>query len=277
MAVSGNKINKIGFLGAGNMAEALISGLISSGVARAGNIAAADICVPRLMLLKKKYGVRTVSDNRLLVGESDIVFLAVKPKDVEKLLSETGASFTPSKLIASIAAGITSAFIEKFVPKNVAVVRSMPNTPALLGKGAIAISAGRYARAGHLKLAHKALSAAGLVVRLEEKMINAVTAVSGSGPAYVFYIAEALENAAVEIGLDRATAALLARQTIYGAGAMLVQTQDGPDVLRKKVTSPGGTTEAAVMFLEKKRFADVFKQAVRKAFEKAGQLSGQRR
>jgi len=273
MGVSGNTVHKIGFLGAGNMAEALISGLISSGMAKPGRIAAADICVPRLLFLKKKYGVRTVSDNRALVKESDMVFLAVKPKDMEKLLTETGASFTPSKLVISIAAGITSAFIEKFLPKNVAVVRSMPNTPALVGKGAIAIAAGRYARAGHLKLADKALSAAGLVVRLEEKMLNAVTAVSGSGPAYVFYLAEALENAAVEIGLDRTTAASLARRTVYGAGAMLAQTEDGPAVLRKKVTSPGGTTEAAVMFLEKKKFAGVFKQAVRKAFEKAGQLS----
>lgn len=264
-------LKKTCFIGAGNMAEALIAGIIKSGIPKK-NILASDISSKRLNYISKKFGIKKASGNGAAVKASGIVFIAVKPYQVEEVLKETSCSFNSKKLLISIAAGIRTSKIEKHL-KNVPVVRVMPNTPVLLGMGAIAIAGGKYAKSGDMKIAEKLLKSCGIVVTVKEKDMDAVTAVSGSGPAYIFYIAEIMRKAAVKLGLKDAVARKLVNQTLLGASKMLIATDEEPEILRQKVTSKGGTTEAAFKHLFKKNFGKIFQNAILAAKKRSKQMS----
>lgn len=271
--MSGKIGRTIAFIGAGNMAEALIGSLTGSRAVAPKDIIASDVRSERLQKLKKKYGIRAARTNAEVLAFGDVIILAVKPQQMRALLQEIGGSVSRSQVVISIAAGITTKFIEGFLKKGVPVVRVMPNTPALIGAGAAGFSAGKFAKKPHRDIAEKIFSACGLAVGLEEKYINAVTALSGSGPAYIFFISEILEEAGVSMGLSREKAGALARQTIYGAGKMLKETDTPAAALRNQVTSPGGTTEAAIRYLQQHGFEKILKQAIARAEKRAQQLA----
>lgn len=271
----GERMKTIGFIGAGNMAEAVISGIIKSGII-SKNIFISDVNKKRLNYIYKKYKVNRCRSNQDAVKYSDIIFLAVKPHQIEKVLKETAFSlrsiFNGNKLFISVAAGIKTSKIEKYL-KKVSVVRVMPNTPALFGEGAIAVAAGRYAKKTDMQFAKKLLSSCGIVIDVIEKDMDAVTAVSGSGPAYIFYIAEVMRETAEKLGMQKDVAKKLVNQTLLGASKMLILSDDEPVILRQKVTSKGGTTEAAFKVLNKKKFCEIFEQAIISAMKKSKELS----
>jgi pyrroline-5-carboxylate reductase len=264
---------KISFLGAGNMAEAIINGLLKSRVSKPGNICASDISKTRLQYIAKRYGIKAVSDNTAAVKSSTIIFLAVKPQQVTEVLKDIAGSITKNHLVVSIAAGITTSLIEKHLGNKLRVIRSMPNTPALLGAGAVAVCAGKYSSKTDVALAKELFSSVGIVAVLKESQMNAVTAVSGSGPAYVFYLAEALEAAGTALGLPAEVSRQFSRATISGAGRMLAEIDESAQDMRRKVTSPGGTTAAAVKYFEQKGFRRIIRQAVGCAVKRAKELS----
>lgn len=267
----GGPNKKIGFLGAGNMAEAIISGIIKGGVSPK-NIFISDVSVKRLNYIFRKYKVNKCTGNSEAVKFSDAVFLAVKPHQAADVLAESGGSLSGAKLLISVAAGVKTSKIEKYA-EGAAVVRVMPNTPALIGGGAIAVTPGRYAKKADVLFAKKLLSFCGIVVDVSEKDMDAVTAVSGSGPAYVFYVAEIMIRTAVKLGLSRETAGKLVRQTLLGASGMLVSSIDEPEILRQKVTSKGGTTAAAFKILSAKKFGNIFEEAIVKAAKRSKEMS----
>ncbi len=264
---------RIVFLGAGNMAEALISGLVSSGSAGKERIIAADIRTERLVHLKNRFGIRISRNNKAAVREGKIIVLAVKPQQIKGVLGEISDQVKREQLVISIAAGIPTKYIEKFFRQKVPVIRVMPNTPALIGEGASVITTGKYARKEHLRIVKKIFSAVGYVTELPEKLLNAVTALSGSGPAYVFYLVEMMNESAKRMNLPRGIAQELVNQTIYGAIKMLKISGAPAQIFREKVTSPGGTTEAAIKYLQSKKFKPIFVQALFKARERAQKLA----
>jgi len=264
---------KIAFLGAGNMAEAIITGLVHSRLIAPENIIASDVKTDRLTYLSSKFKIKVATDNFSAIKPAGTIFLCVKPQMMEELLCASGLKISPKQLVISIAAGITTKYIESYLVKGVPVVRAMPNTPLLSGAGATALCPGKYANKIHVSAAKKLFSASGIVEETTEAKINAVTALSGSGPAYVFYLAELLKSAGAEMGLAEDVSDRLARQTVFGAGKMLVEQKAPASLMRKNVTSPGGTTEAALKYLEKNGFARIFKEAVKKAKKRAGDLS----
>jgi pyrroline-5-carboxylate reductase len=267
------KIDKtIGFLGAGNMAEALINGFVKSGLIKPSRITAGDVRKDRLRKIKLKYEINTAS-NKDVAHKSGIIFIAVKPKDVNVLLNEVGSCITQRQLVVSIAAGINTNRIEGFLKKGVPVIRTMPNTPALVGEGAIAVSKGKTVKKSHINTAKTLLGTAGLVVELPEKNINAVTALSGSGPAYVFYLAEAMEKAGRRAGLNGQVVKKLTYHTILGAGRLMLGMGLSPEELRRMVTSPKGTTEAAIKHLEENKFQKIVMDAIAKAYKRAVELN----
>lgn len=262
---------KIAFIGAGNMAEALIRGMRPTS---AGLILATDVRTERLEQLRAAYGIETGSDNATAAAKSDVVVLAVKPQQMSEVLATIRASISDRQLILSIAAGVTTARIERELGGTPRVVRAMPNTPALVGAGATAVCSGRFATEEDLAMAEEILRAVGLVVRVEEKDMDAVTALSGSGPAYIFYMTEAMIAAGVELGLSRETASRLAAQTAFGAGKLLMESGEPPSELRRKVTSPGGTTEAALKVMQQRGFTENVVEAIRAAARRSRELSG---
>ena len=267
------KLNKtIAFLGAGNMAEALICAVLKGKLFRKQRIIATDVQVSRCIEISRKYGIITIADNKQAVNNADIIVLAVKPQQIESLLNEVAPFIRKKSLVISIAAGITIRYIERRL-KGVPVIRTMPNTPVLVGAGLIAMSAGSKATSSHLRITEELFSPSARMIVLPEASLNAVTAISGSGPAYMFRIAEILESAAITLGLGRDVAATLARQTIYGAGTMLHNLETPACELRKNVTSPGGTTEAALKYLDKCGLENILSQAVILACNRAQELS----
>ena len=267
------KLNKtIAFLGAGNMAEALISGIIKSKLFHKQRVIATDLRMDRCIHISRTYGIVTMEHNRDAVKKADVIVLAVKPQHFETLLNEIAPSVKKSTLIISIAAGITIGYIEKRLKGN-PVIRTMPNTPVQVGAGVIAMAPGSKATKAHLALAEQMFAPIARVAVLPETHINAVTAISGSGPAYLFRIAEILEMAAVQMGLPKNIAALLARGTVYGAGKMLNDLTAPADQLRQNVTSPGGTTEAALNYMDDHKLSEMITEAVICARKRAQELS----
>lgn len=232
------KTKRVGFLGAGNMAGALIKGLLHAKVLPPERILASDVKGERLEQLHKAHGIRTTSDDHALVRECDVVVLAVKPQGIDKVLTEVGASVRNDQLVVSVAAGVPIDALEARLPAGSRVVRSMPNTPATVQAGATAIAGGAHAREDDLRIARELFEAVGRVVVLDEGLIDAVTGLSGSGPAYVMVIIEALADGGVKVGLHRDTALLLAAQTVYGAASLLLETGEHPGRLKDMVTSP---------------------------------------
>lgn len=262
----------IAFIGAGNMAGALIRGLIGTGTVPASRIIAADPDQARLGSLRDELGIRVTGDNAEAVQDASVVVLATKPQVFEQVLPGLAAAVAPDALVISIAAGISSARIERAFAAGARVVRSMPNTPALVGAGATAIAAGSHATDADLDLAETLFRSVGIAVRVPEEQIDAVTGLSGSGPAYVFALIEALRDAGAQEGLPEDTALRLASQTVFGAARLLLDEREAPEVLRDRVTSPGGTTRAGLDALAKGGFAETIQGAVRAATRRSIEL-----
>lgn len=265
--------SKVVFVGAGNMAEAIVSGMVAGGFCAPEKIVMTDIRPDRLVDLEQEYGVRTSQRNDG-VQNAEIVVLAVKPQVMTDVLEEMAAHLNPETLVISIAAGIPSAKIEKMLGGKPRVVRVMPNTPALVGQGASAIAAGTHADEADLDVTEAILNCVGLTVRVDEKQMDVVTALSGSGPAYVFYLLEGMLTAAEEMGLEPATARRLALKTVEGAARLMTDTGEDAAALRTKVTSKGGTTEAAIHALNDANMKGAIIKAVKAAKARSQELSG---
>jgi pyrroline-5-carboxylate reductase len=240
----------IGFLGGGNMAGALIRGLLESKTFPAPQIVVSDVKKERLAYLARTYRVGTTTDNHALVRSSDIIVLSVKPQVVDKVLTLIAPDVTCEHLIVSIAAGVPLSALESRLPARARVVRTMPNVAALALAGATAITAGSHATAKDMRAATALFEAVGRVATLDESLLDAVTGLSGSGPAYVMLMIDALADGGVKVGLHRDTALLLAAQTVYGAAKLQLETREHPGRLKDMVTSPGGTAIAGLHTLE---------------------------
>jgi pyrroline-5-carboxylate reductase len=240
----------IGFVGAGNMAEAMIRGLVRGQHVAADKIMASAPRRERLDELAKTYGVHVTQKNRDVAEHAGLVVLSVKPQIADKVLREIGEHLRPGTLVVSICAGVSTEAIEATVAEGVRVIRAMPNTPALVGAGATAIAAGAHASEADLATAHALFDAVGITVALDESHLDAVTGLSGSGPAYIFLILEALADAGVKVGLSRRNAQRLAAQTVMGSAKLLLETDEHPGKLKDMVTSPGGTAIAGLHTLE---------------------------
>jgi len=268
-----NKIYKAAFLGFGNMGSAIIQGAVASGFLKASNITAFDVDKELLKRNCRKCSVAPAGSAREAVEKSEYVFLCVKPQQMIGLLREIKESVAPDKCLVSIAAGVKTASIEKNLKIPVPVVRVMPNTPALVRRGMSVLAQGAFAGKRHMLFVAGLFSSVGKTVVLPEKNFDAVTAVSGSGPAYLFYLAEGLKESALKMGIPAKAAGMLALETIMGAAVML-EGSVPPEELRRKVTSPGGTTEAAIKYLERKKWRRIFLEAVSKAEQRSRELSG---
>lgn len=265
---------KIGFIGAGAMAEALFKGMLISGLFVREEILVSDVNVPRLQQLAEKYGIKTAADNKDVVREAEIIILAVKPAVMPALLEETGPRAREGQFFISVAAGISTGFIESYFPLPVPVIRVMPNTPSLVGAGASAYTTGSNAGEEHARITEDLLKAVGIAVRVPEHLMDAVTGLSGCGPGYVFTIIEALVDAAVRVGLPRDTATKLAAQTLLGAAKMVQETGEHPARLRDMVTTPGGSTIAGLHVLETGKLRATLMDAVIAAANRAKELGG---
>ncbi|MGH7822766.1 MAG: pyrroline-5-carboxylate reductase [Candidatus Binatia bacterium] len=266
---------KIGFIGAGNMASALLKGILEAELVRPADVWVADTAAKQRRSAKRRHGVAATADNRELVRGSRIVVLAVKPQILQEVLEEVNPEVTTSHLFVSIAAGFPLARLESGLGARARVVRAMPNTPALLGKGMSVLVKGARATAADLRAALEIFRAAGQAIAVaDERLLDPVTGLSGSGPAYVFRFAEALIEAGVREGLAADVASQLVFQTLAGASAMLQQTEIGPRGLREMVSSPGGTTLAGLAVLEKSRFFEAVVDAVAAATARSKELSG---
>ncbi len=265
--------NKITFLGGGNMAEALVKGMLAADVAKSSQMIVTDSSVDRLAYLKK-YNVRTMTDNKEAVREAGIVLLCVKPQIIDTVLGEIASVANTAKLVISIAAGITISRIEKALTANPRIIRVMPNTPALVLAGAAGLAKGSSATNEDMALALEIFSAVGRAVVVDEKLMDAVTGLSGSGPAFVFTVIEALSDAGVKAGLARPLALELAAQTVFGSAKMVLESKEHPAKLRDMVTSPGGTTIAGMHELEKGKLRAVLLNAVEAAVTRSRELGG---
>jgi pyrroline-5-carboxylate reductase len=263
---------KIAFIGGGNMAGALIKGLLAAGAVKTDHILVADISFDRVNYLKKTYGIIIQKTNIDAAREAGIIVLSVKPQVIEKVLSEIAPAVDDNKLVISIAAGVVIEKIEKALPGKPRIVRVMPNTPALVLAGAAALAGGKNATSEDLALAQSIFNSVGRAVIVEEKLMDAVTGLSGSGPAYVFMIIDALSDAGVKAGLPRPLALELAAQTVYGAAKMVLETKEHPGKLRDMVTSPGGTTIEGLHALEKGKLRAVLMNAVEAATARSREL-----
>ena len=264
--------DKIGFIGAGNMAGALVNGILQARLLSPQAMFASDVKDAQLKKIKKSYGIQTCKDNTQVISKVNTVVLAIKPQNIEEVLSEITPVITKKHLIISIVAGITTRHIAKHLGGNLPVIRVMPNTPALIQEGASVLSAGKHATETHLKKALKLFSAVGKVVTVDEHLMDAVTGLSGSGPAYVFLFIEALADAGVKMGLSRSTAQLLAMQTCLGAAKMVSETGEHPAKLRDMVTSPGGTTITGLHKLEAGGLRNTIIDAVEAATKRSKEL-----
>jgi pyrroline-5-carboxylate reductase len=262
----------IGFVGAGNMAEAMIRGLIQGGVVPATSIIASGPRRERLEELRAVYGIHTTTDNAAVPARAQIVVLSVKPQIMEKVARELAPVLTPDRLVISVAAGVDSATIEGHLFEGARVIRVMPNTPALVRAGATAISRGQHATDADLVEASQIFDAVGMTVIVDENQLDAVTGLSGSGPAYIFLILEALADAGVKVGLSRRNAQRLAAQTVMGSAKLLLETDEHPGRLKDMVTSPGGTAIAGLHTLEEGGLRTTLINAVETATKRAREL-----
>ena len=260
----------VAVLGVGAMGESIVRGLLSAGW-EPSELSAAVRRETKLHDIETRIGIECHLDPVEAIGEQSVIVVAVKPRDVHGLLEKIAGSVSPDQVVISLAAGVPIALFERRLAE-VPIVRAMPNTPSLVREGVTAIAGGSHVTEDHLARARRVLEAVGSVEVLDEQLIDAVTAVSGSGPAYVFLLAEALEEAAVREGLPRDIAEALVAKTVRGAGHLLTETPIKAAELRAQVTSPGGTTAAAVHVLEEKGFRALLEDAVRAAAQRSREL-----
>jgi pyrroline-5-carboxylate reductase len=266
MAIS----ERIAFVGGGNMAAALIQGLLATQTTQPERVMASDVREESLAVLRSRHGIETSSDN-LRACAADIVVLSVKPQVFPALLPELAPHLGEHALVISIAAGVPLRAIEALLPKA-RVVRAMPNTPALVSAGVTALALGSRANAADAALATAIFESVGRVVHVSEELMDAVTALSGSGPAYVFLMAEALIDAGIKLGLSPQVSATLATQTLYGAAKLLTESDESPEELRRRVTSPGGTTAAGIAALEARDFRGALAACLEAARDRGREL-----
>ena len=263
----------ITFLGAGSIAEAILSGIVNAEKIEKGNIIVTNRSnKQRLEYLEETYGVIPEQDKEKAIQSADILILAMKPYDLHESLQGVKEFIHKGQLIISTLAGISTDTITKELEMDSPVIRVMPNTSAMIGHSATALSKGQYASEEHLMIAEELFKTIGTTTLVKEDDMHIVTAIAGSGPAYFYYMVEAMEKAAVESGFDPQTAKELITQTIKGAGEMLQQSEDSPSTLRKKITSPNGTTEAGINVLEQNHFPRIVMDCVNKAKERSEEL-----
>lgn len=265
------KSKRIAFLGGGNMAEAILGGCLAGGLSMEKNLVASDVSAARRVLLSDKYGIETTADNAAAVRKADVVVLAVKPQQAAEALASALGALTGHQLLISICAGLPTSALEAQVPAR--VVRAMPNLPALVRQGVTAICGGARATASDLDLAEILFSTVGVVVRLRENRMNEVTALSGSGPGYVFAFIEALEQTAAEMGIEPALARKMALSTVRGAVELALQTGEAPAKLRRRVSSKGGTTLAGLAAMEAGGFSAAVAAGMKAARARAAELA----
>ena len=264
---------KIGIIGCGKMGEALLSRL-SKSVEKSTSIMVSEQDTARRDYIQTKYKMIVEIDNNAVVKFADVIIIAVKPKDFDSVLKqEVCCGLSENKLLISIAAGITTKYIENTVGGGIPVIRAMPNMGAMIGESMTSLSRGISATDKDMQTALEIFALIGDAVEVDEKLVDAITAVSGSGPAYFFYMIEALIDAAVRVGLDQKTAVKLVLKTALGSAKLLEALKEDPAVLRKKVTSKGGTTEAALNIFEKKKFKNIVNDAVKAACKRSKELS----
>ncbi|HTO10241.1 MAG TPA: pyrroline-5-carboxylate reductase [Candidatus Binatia bacterium] len=269
MSVKGKRV---GFIGGGNMGEALIRGLVGANLVKPDLITATDVRPERTRQLAEQFGVTAHSDNARCVRDADVVILAVKPQIMAEVLRDIAPAVESRHLLISIAAGVATATIRAALGKDARIIRVMPNTPALVLQGAAAIARGRGLERDDLATAQEIFGAVGRVVVLDEELMDAVTGLSGSGPAYVAIVIESLADGGVKMGLDRATAMTLATQTVLGAAQLLLETGMHPGALKDMVSSPGGTTIAGISALEEGGIRTTFIRAVERATQRSREL-----
>jgi len=265
---------EMGMIGAGNMAEAIVRGVLRAGIFAAGQIVVSDVSPQRRGLFEKQLTVRAVEDNSAVARESKVVVLSIKPQKMAEALSGIGQVLRDQSLVISIMAGISTAKIEAQLgaAKSWRIVRCMPNTPMLVGEGMAVISAGGNAAAEDLAMARRIFQSSATVLELPESMLDAVTAISGSGPAYFFFLVEQMIKGGVEMGFTPEQAHLLATRTASGAAKMMISSKDSPEELRRKVTSPGGTTQAAIETMQSRYVPDAIVAALKHAAQRSREL-----
>jgi pyrroline-5-carboxylate reductase len=265
---------ELALIGAGNMAEAIARGIVKNGVYTAGQLIASDPNPDRREYFQRELGISTVEHSAEAAAMATGCLLAVKPQKIDDALTEIRPVVRKNSLVLSIVSAITTAYIEKqLAAHSVRVVRIMPNTPMLVGAGASGICRGQLAQPEDVQLARRIFGTCGVAVEMPESLMDAVTSLSGCGPAYVFYLVEAMTQAGEKQGLPADAAALLARQTIIGAGRLLEQSPDSAAELRRKVTSPGGFTEAAIKYFDAHGLAGLIEQGMNAALQRGKELS----
>ncbi|HDR3648073.1 pyrroline-5-carboxylate reductase ProI [Bacillus sp. SM-B1] len=266
-------IQNISFLGAGSIAEAIIGGLLHANVVKGEQITVSNRSnETRLQELHQKYGVKGTHNKKELLTDTNILFLAMKPKDVAEALIPFKEYIHHNVLIISLLAGVSTHSIKNLLQKDVPIIRAMPNTSAAILKSATAISPSKHATAEHIQTAIALFETIGLVSVVEEEDMHAVTALSGSGPAYIYYVVEAMEAAAKKIGLKEDVAKSLILQTMIGAAEMLKASEKHPSILRKEITSPGGTTEAGIEVLQEHKFQQALISCITQAAQRSHNL-----
>jgi pyrroline-5-carboxylate reductase len=263
---------KIAFLGTGNMAEALVKGLLRAGTAVQDEIICAEVRAERREEFTRRYGVRVTGDSRAAAAEAEIVLLSVKPQGMEALLEEIAPAIDARKLVVSIAAGVPISAIARKLGAGVRIVRTMPNTPALVGAGATALARGAHATDADLEQARALFQAVGVAMIVEEHQLDAVTGLSGSGPAFAFIAIEALADGGVKMGLARPVAMALAAQTLLGSAKLVLESGEHPGRLKDQVTSPAGTTIEGCHALEAGGFRAALIAAVEAATRRSQEL-----
>ncbi|WP_420805415.1 pyrroline-5-carboxylate reductase [Gracilibacillus halophilus] len=263
----------ITFLGAGSMAEAIIAGLTSKQIVAANQVIATNQSnLDRLHTLENHYYIRTTQNKEEALRESDIVILAMKPKDVTVALDDVKGELREDQIIISILAGISTTYIERQLPKQNPVIRVMPNTSATIGQSATTIAAGTSASSGQLAVVESLMQAIGTTTVINEADMDAYTAIAGSGPAFYYYMVEAIEQFVEDKGLSIEQAKPLMIQTLQGVAEMLKTSEDSPKILREKITSPGGTTEAGLNTLSSHDFQKIVKECMQQAAERSAEL-----
>jgi pyrroline-5-carboxylate reductase len=267
------KGKKIAIIGGGKMGSIIALGLITHQIIPAKDIVVTDIDTARLKFLRSSLKIKVSSDNEKAAKGTDVIILAVKPQNMATTLKEICTAVNKSKVVISIAAGITTKFIENSLTEGVRVVRVMPNTPALVGEGAAAVAKGSGAKANDVKLTREIFNAVGISVEIKERLMDAVTGLSGSGPAYFFLIIEAMIEAGLKTGLSRNLAKQLAAQTMLGAARLCLESDKEPAQLREMVTSPNGTTFAGLKVMEEKNIRAIIVAAIEAATKRSRELA----
>jgi len=273
--------NRIAFLGCGSMNEAILGGLVEAGTNPADIVATVRRAERAAELAERYHGITAIAgeeepdNNRQAAKGSAVVILGVKPVGIADLAREISPALTPDTIVVSVAAAVSIAQLEAALPAGQPVIRTMPNTPAKLGRGVISVSPGTNCTPGQLQQVKDLFQGAGTVVEVPEEQVDALSAISGSGPAYAFYLAEAMASAGEELGLDRDLAVLLARETVAGAGFMLAEPGADPSALRKSVTSPNGTTERAIATFDEQGIPSIIAAGARAAADRAAEITKQ--